>query len=165
MLGNPVAMMTRPMPEHWEKAARLLTSIGYKGFCNIDIKRDPATGRVLFLDLNPRIGRNSYYNCAAGVNPMEVAVLDLIDHAAAKRYEVKERILYTLVPLSLLDDRYLSPELGAEVNQLKAEGKVFDPQRYDKDAGIRRMIDVELTERNQIRKFGQFYPKATETSF
>ncbi|WP_350453935.1 GNAT family N-acetyltransferase [Slackia heliotrinireducens] len=165
MLGNPVAMITRPMPEHWEKAARLLTSIGYKGFCNIDIKRDPATGRVLFLDLNPRIGRNSYYNCAAGVNPMEVAVLDLIDHAAAKRYEVKERILYTLVPLSLLDDRYLSPELVAEVNQLKAEGKVFDPQRYDKDAGIRRMIDVELTERNQIRKFGQFYPKATETSF
>ena len=55
--------------------------------------------------------------------------------------------------------------LLAEVNSLVAAGKVFDPQRYDADWGLRRRLDVELTEKNQIRKFARYYPEPTDTSF
>ena len=31
--------------------------------------------------------------------------------------------------------------------------------------GLRRRLDVELTERNQVRKFARYYPRPTDTSF
>ncbi|MDD6358511.1 MAG: ATP-grasp domain-containing protein, partial [Parafannyhessea umbonata] len=95
MLGNPVAMITRQNPEQWQKAAAMLSDAGYRGFANFDIKRDPKTGRELFLDCNPRIGRNSFYNLAGGVNPMEVAVLDLVDGRGEEPRVVADTILYT----------------------------------------------------------------------
>ena len=165
MLGNPVAMITREKRELWEKATKMLASVGYRGFANFDVKRDPNSDRELFLDCNPRIGRNSYYNLAGGVNPMEVLVRDSVDGEAGQGRVVEGHVLYTLVPLSLLR-RYVRDEnLLAELDGLIAEGSVFDPQRYDADWGMRRRIDVELTERNQIRKFAKYYPKPTDTSF
>lgn len=165
MLGNPVAMITRQNPELWRKAGAMLSDAGYRGFANFDIKRDPKTGRQLFLDCNPRIGRNSFYNLAGGVNPMEVATLDLVDGRGEEPRVVADTILYTLVPISLLR-RYVRDEaLLAEVDSLVRAGKVFDPQRYDADWGLRRRLDVELTEKNQIRKFAKYYPEPTDTSF
>lgn len=165
MLGNPVAMVIREKRELWERAAALLADAGYRGFANFDVKRDPKTGRELFLDCNPRIGRNSYYNVAGGVNPMEVLVRDVIDGTTDEVRVAADEALYTLVPVSLLR-RYVRDEaLLAEVDGLIRRGRVFDPQRYDRDRGLRRLIDVELTEKNHIRKFAQYYPKPTDTSF
>ena len=165
MLGNPVAMITQQVPELWERAGKLLASVGYRGFANFDVKRDPKTGRKIFFEVNTRIGRNSYYVCAAGVNPMRVAVTDMVDGEAQKTLVAKDKILYTLVPLSLLRRYVRDPDLLAEVDELVEKGLVFDPQRYEADKGLRRMIDVELTERNQVRKFAKYYPKPTDTSF
>ena len=128
-------------------------------------ERDPATGREIFLDCNPRMGRNSYYNVAGGVNPMEVLVRDAIDGADDDVRIAGAPALYTLVPLSLLRRYVRDEELLAEVNDLILRKRVFDPQRYAADRGLRRMIDVELTEKNQIRKFARYYPEATDTSF
>ena len=165
MLGNPVAMVIREKQELWKRAAELLASAGYRGFANFDVKRDPATGREVFLDCNPRMGRNSYYNVAGGVNPMEVLVRDSIDEADDEVRVASDPALYTLVPLSLLR-RYVRDEaLLSEVNDLIRRKRVFDPQRYAPDRGVRRMLDVELTEKNQIRKFARYYPEATDTSF
>ena len=165
MLGNPVAMIVREKPELWERASALLADVGYRGFANFDIKRDPATGRELFLDCNPRIGRNSYYNVAGGVNPMQVLVHDVVDGRRDEVRVASRHVLYSLVPNSLLR-RYVRDEaLLAEVDDLIARGLVFDPQRYPADWGLRRRMDVELTERNQVRKFNRYYPQATDSSF
>ena len=43
--------------------------------------------------------------------------------------------------------------------------KSQDPQRYLGDRNPGHRLAVELTERNQIRKFQTFYPEPTETSF
>lgn len=167
MLGNPVAMITTPMDEGgtWEKCARMLAGIGYRGFANFDIKRDPRTGRKLFFEVNPRIGRNSYYNCAAGANPMAFAVEDLVFGRRVKPVRITREILYTLVPVRLLRRYVRDPELAARMEALVRSGEVYDPQRYRADAGWRRMLDVNVTELNQYRKFARYYPKPTETSF
>lgn len=165
MLGNPVVMVTRPMPELWEKAAELLESVGYRGFANFDIKRDKKTGRTLFIEVNPRMGRNSYYVCAAGVNPMRALVTDVVDGKGKRLLKADETVLYTLVPLSLAKRYVLDPTLAAEVDGLIAAGKVVDPQRYAADMAPRRRLAIELTEKNQIRKFAKYYPEPTETSF
>ncbi|MGL5174448.1 MAG: ATP-grasp domain-containing protein, partial [Olsenella sp.] len=131
----------------------------------VDVKRDPATGEWLFFELNPRAGRNSYYMAAAGVNPMRAAVADLVDAQGGPLQVADKPALYTLVPLSLVE-RYLpDPELLADVRGLVSKGRVFDPQRYAPDMSLRRRLDIELTERNQVRKFARFYPKPTDTSF
>ncbi len=165
MLGNPVIMITRPMEGLWAKAEAMLGSIGYRGFANFDIKRRPGTEEPCFLECNPRIGRNSYYNAAAGANPMGVCVRDLVYGSQTEVEVASEKILYTLVPLKLLDTYVRDPMLLAEAKRLVKAGKVFDPQRYPADMGPRRRLDVELTERNQIRKFRQYYPQPTDTSF
>lgn len=166
MLGNPVAMVTQQVPELWERTSRMLAEVGYHGFANFDVKRDPKNpDRYVFFEVNPRIGRNSYYVCAGGVNPMRVTVADLVDHVSLEPQVAGEKVLYTLVPLGLLRKYVLDADLAAEVESLVRAGKVFDPQRYGRDRGIRRMIDVCLTEYNQNRKFARYYPKPTDTSF
>lgn len=165
MLGNPVAMITCQMPELWDRAAHMLAGVGYRGFANFDIKRDAKTGRTIFLEVNPRIGRNSYYNAAAGVNPMTHCVPDAVDGTPVAPERITREVLYTLVPVSLLRRYVRDPELLAKVEGLVRAGAVVDPQRYDADRGIRRMLDVELTERNQVRKFAKYYPEPTDTSF
>lgn len=165
MLGNPVAMVIREKTELWQRAAALLAETGYRGFANFDIKRDPATGRELFLDCNPRIGRNSYYNVAGGVNPMRVLVRDVLDEADDDVLIANEPALYTLVPVSLLKRYVRNQALLDEVDSLIKAGRVFDPQRYRADRGARRMLEVELTEKSQVRKFARYYPEPTDTSF
>lgn len=166
MLGNPVAMITQQVPELWQKTSQMLASVGYHGFANFDIKRDPKNpGRYVFFEVNPRIGRNSFYVDAAGVNPMVPAVADLVDHKSIEPQVAQDTILYTLVPINLLRTYVRDPDLLTQVDELVKAGKVYDPQRYDADKGLRRMLDVSLTEKNQERKFARYYPKPTDTSF
>ncbi len=165
MVGNPVSMMIRKKPELWEKATRMLVDVGYRGFANFDVKRDPKTSRELFLDCNPRIGRNSYYNALAGVNPMEVMVREAIDGTKDEVKIAGRAGLYTLVPLKLLRRYIRSKELSAEMEGYIKQGLVADPQRYSADWGLRRRFDVEITEINQFNKFKKYYPQPTDTSF
>ena len=165
MRGNSVAMVARVWPDLQAHCEALVAELGYTGFGEVDVKRDPKTGEWLFLELNPRVGRNSYYMAAAGVNPMRAMVTDLVDGRGKKLYVADDPALYTLVPQALLERYLADPELLAEVRQLVADGRGFDPQRYDADRGARRMIDVELTEKNQFRKFARYYPERTDTSF
>lgn len=165
MLGNPVAMITKPLPELWKHAELMLSDIGYRGYANFDIKRDPKTGHSIFLEVNPRIGRNNFYVAAAGENPMRHCVADLLYESDIEPVRVECEVLYTLVPLRLLNSYIRDPSLKKKVRSLIDAGLVFDPQRYDADRGIHRMLDVELTEYNQIRKFARYYPKPTDSSF
>ena len=73
--------------------------------------------------------------------------------------------LYSLVPDCLLM-RYLTDStLAAEVRGLIRDGRRVDPQRYAPDMSLRRRLDVNLTEWNQLRKFRRYYPSPTESSF
>ena len=90
LIGNPVAMITEPFPELWDGAERLLGAADYRGFANFDVKVDPRTGESVFFELNPRIGRNSFYMSAAGVNPMVVMIRDLVDGSPGPRREAAD---------------------------------------------------------------------------
>lgn len=165
MLGNPVAMITTGMPEIWERCIRLLSDVGYQGFANFDIKRDPRTGKSLFFEVNARIGRNSYYNGAAGVNPMRRCVEDLVFGQQLEPARAEREILYTLVPTRLLRRYLRDPELLRRLDSLIQAGKVCDPQLYPADRNFRRMLSVQATRWNQYRKFKRYYPHPTDTSF
>ncbi|MBQ6521935.1 MAG: ATP-grasp domain-containing protein, partial [Atopobiaceae bacterium] len=165
MRGNSVAMMTRPMEELRAPVEEMLRGIGYAGFVEIDVKRDPKTGEHVFFEINPRIGRNSYISVCGGVNPIRVMVEDLVDGKPARLLTADEPALYTLIPLGLLYRYITDPELLAEVKGLVSEGRIFDPQHYAAETDPVREALVRATELNQIRKFARYYPKPTESSF
>ncbi len=164
LFGNPVAMLTRPMPELWEKVAAMLSGIGWRGFANFDLKRDKNTGRPIFMDFNPRIGRNSYYSCAGGVNPMVSLVSDVIDHKGGRVAKMPNSVLYTLVPPSLLDRYIIDADLKREVQDVVAAGEVHNPTRYAADSN-RARLDAWIMEKNQRRKFARYYPEPTDSAF
>lgn len=165
MRGNSVALLTRSMEELRTPVGELLASIGYTGFVEIDVKRDPASGEYLFFEINPRIGRNSYIAVCGGVNPVRVMVDDLVDRKPARLLVADEPALYTLIPLPLLYRYIADPALLAEAKGLVKEKRVFDPQRYDAERDPMRELLVRATELNQIRKFARFYPRPTASSF
>ena len=165
MRGNSVAMMTRPMEELRAPVEEMLRGIGYAGFVEIDVKRDPKTGEHVFFEINPRIGRNSYISVCGGVNPIRVMVEDLVDGKPARLLTADEPALYTLIPLGLLYRYITDPELLAEVKGLVSEGRIFDPQHYAAETDPVREALVRATELNQVRKFARYYPKPTESSF
>lgn len=163
LFGNPVAMITKPMEEMWEQATRLLEGIGWYGFANIDIKRDPKNGRKLFLDLNPRIGANSYYSAAAGVNPMYVLVRDVID-GVSEHVQISDGVLYHRIPVKLTRKYLRAPKLIAKFDRVVAAGKTVNPLRCKDDTLGSRWAGF-LMEKNFVRKFARYYPKPTDTSF
>lgn len=165
MLGNPVAMVTQDAGELYGKLEALLASCNYHGFANFDLKQDPRDGTRYVLECNPRIGRNSYYVAAAGVNPMQVLVEDVVEHRPQPCRRARGKVLYTLVPPSMLMRYIRESQLAFAVARLIRAGKVVDPQRYRKDNGFKRRLVVEATRRNQVRKFNRYYPKPTDTSF
>lgn len=165
MVGNPVAMITKVLPELWEDAKRFLQATGYRGFANFDVKIDPRDGTAYFFEVNPRIGRNSYYMTAAGHNPMSVMVADLVNGESVSPRTVTREVLYSLVPLALLKRYLVSAALRREVAGLARAGRVVDPLRYKADRGLRRRLVVEAQRLNHFRKFARYYPKPTQSSF
>ena len=107
MRGNSVAMVSRVWPDLMERCQRLVAELGYTGLGEVDVKRNPRTGEWLFLELNPRAGRELLLMAAAGVNPMRAMVTDLVDGRGKKLWVADEPALYTLVPQILLE-RYIA---------------------------------------------------------
>ena len=163
LFGNPVAMITRPMPELWEKVGRMLVDLGWRGFANFDMKRDPKTGRVLFMDFNPRLGCNSYYACAGGINPMRALVNDHVD-GIGEVQRLSRKALYSRAPASLVRRYVADDALLAEFDQIVRDGLVFDPMRYRADSLGSRLMGWAM-EKNYIRKFARHYPERTDTAF
>ncbi|WP_124055099.1 carboxylate--amine ligase [Arcanobacterium ihumii] len=165
MIGNPVAMITQPFNDLFESARKYLQHVGYRGFANFDVKVDPRTGREVFFEVNPRIGRNSYYVAAGGVNPMEIMVRDHVFGESLPLRVMDREILYSLVPFRLLTKYVQESDLSERIHVLKREKKIFDPLFSTFEKSVRRNMMVRLQKLNHFRKFAQYYPKPTDTSY
>ncbi|MBW3068409.1 carboxylate--amine ligase [Actinomyces sp. 594] len=157
LIGNPVAMITEPYPQLWEGAERLLASVGYRGFANFDIKIDPRDGRAVFFEVNPRIGRNSFYMSAAGVNPMVPMISDLVDGRPGPRREARGEVLYSLLPHHLVLHQLDDPALRRRV--LRLVPRAVDPLLDPAERSPRRRLLVAAQKLNHDRKFHRYHPK------
>ena len=157
LIGNPVAMITEPFPELWEGAEKLLTSVGYRGFANFDVKIDPRGGDPVYFELNPRIGRNSFYMSAAGVNPMVVMIRDLVDGSPGPRREATAEVLYSLLPRHLVLHQVDDPLLRRRVLRLAA--RAVDPLLDPAERSLRRRLLITAQKLNHDRKFHRYHPR------
>ena len=164
-LGNPAAMITTRDDAMLDQARTFLSSTGYRGFANFDVKVDPRSGQFRFFEVNPRIGRNNYYVTAAGANPMRFVVEDQVDGKAVEPVVVDREILYSILPHRLLLRYVKDPTLNARVRRLVRTKAVAHPLRYARDLSPRRRLYVWMALVNQVRKFRRWYPEVTSTGF
>jgi len=164
-LGNPAAMITTRDDAMLDQARTFLTSTGYRGFANFDVKVDPRSGAFRFFEVNPRIGRNNYYVTAAGANPMRFVVEDQVEGLAVEPVVVDREILYSILPYRLLLRYVPEPALNARVRRLVRAKASVHPLRYARDLSPRRRLYVAMALVNQVRKFRRWYPEVTSTGF
>ena len=78
LIGNYAALRTVKERTVCDKIITFLEDIGYVGFVNFDLIFDEKRNEYLFLELNPRQGRSSYYIHTAGENLMKALVDDTV---------------------------------------------------------------------------------------
>lgn len=150
-LGNPVAIISRTNDDAVADAIRLLEHVGYTGVANFDIKVDERDGQYRFFELNSRLGRSNYYVTMSGQNVAKWLVEDLIEN---KQFpdEIAKQVdgrLYSAVPKSTLLSCLSDPELKAEVEDLYAKKKVFDPMSYPGEKSfVRRVVYPRMRMKN-----------------
>ena len=160
-LGIPAAILTEPYPEAMDAMTAYLDRVDYRGFANADYKYDERTGKHVFFEVNPRIGRNNYYVTASGLSPADAVRADL-DGTDAVPVRGTAEVLYSVVPVALLR-RYL-PEQGLRDRVLAAARRgVARPLHAPSDRSVQRWAIVTALTLNYWRKYRAHYPRPTAT--
>ncbi len=162
-LGRPAAMITADFPEQFAQVRRLLEATNYVGFANADIKEDPRDGSQRFLEINPRIGRNSYYVTGAGANVATFLVADAVENRVTEPCVGVPEILYSIVPTSLILRYMTDPDQRAWVRSV-ARRRTVNPWIYRAERLWMRAY-AEAVRLNHVRKFRRYYPKPSQTGF
>ena len=97
-VGNYAAILSRGDTLLYDKMQRFLQAIGYVGFSNIDMKYDSCTGRYVLFEINPRLGRSSFFCRAAGINMMKLLTEDVVYGRRGKCIYNETTALWSNVP-------------------------------------------------------------------
>lgn len=162
-LGNPVAMITEPYPQLYRQSKQFLENVGWFGFANFDIKVDKHSGEAYFFEVNPRIGRNSYYNTAAGLNPFTFLINDVVYGKKVRPQVLSKRIFYSLLPKHLVF-RYVDKPMRAKINHLYRQNRYADPminpaEREFSLRALRRELYTRLSRQKHWLKYHRNYPR------
>ncbi len=160
-LGVPAAILTEPYADAMDAMTRYLDRVDYRGFANADYKRDARTGRHVFFEVNPRIGRNNWYTTASGVNPAHHVMADL-DGSPIATVHGDESVLYSVVHLSLLR-RYLPERALRQRVRAVAKRGIARPLNNPEDRSLKRWGVITALTWNYWRKYLQYYPRPTES--
>lgn len=162
-LGNPVAMITTPVPEMMAATERILTEVGYWGFANVDAKRDPRTGTLYLMEMNARMGRNSFYATAAGADIAGALVDDVVHRVERVPRRGTLEVLYSIISPLMIPYYVRDKALRRQVLAAARRGTVH-PLLYER-RNLRRRGYVAAQRLNHVRKFARFYPRPSETGF
>ncbi len=166
-IGNPAAILTDHDEAVVADATRLLEHVGWTGWANFDLKADPRTGRTLFFELNPRLGRSNFYVAAGQLDPVgpyvREHVLDEDPFPPGFPAHAEPGHLFTVLPKHLLL-RYLDEATRARVKAAYRGGRVHNPLWYAAEHDPRRTAYLVASHVNQYRKFARHYPLAVARS-
>lgn len=116
-LGNYAAIISRYDERVYTMVTSFLNRIGYRGFSNIDIKYDAKADRYLLFEINPRLGRSSFFVRATGVNMMEEMIDNVVFGKVHEPRFVDNTAMWSNVPMGILKKYVTNKELKREIKR------------------------------------------------
>ncbi|SEN99845.1 ATP-grasp domain-containing protein [Paenibacillus sp. OV219] len=163
-LGNYAAIISRSDKAIYEKIKKFLEEIGYIGFSNIDMKYDSRTGKYMLFEINPRLGRSSFFVRAAGLNMIEALIDNVVYGKNEATVYSDQTALWTNVPRAVLRKYVTEPALSSEINALYRQNKVLKSLWYSKDLNLKRILRVSRYYFGHINNYRKYYFDKLDTS-
>lgn len=136
-----------------KKLKSFLEKIKYTGFAEFDLKYDSRDKTYKVLEINPRQARSSYYLCALGHNLIEYLAEDLFLEKERKFKLLKDKIVLSFVPVTVIKKYVKNPLLKTEILYLRKNKKYVDPLNYNQDKNIKRKLYLLMRKYNYIKKY------------
>ncbi|HLS26140.1 MAG TPA: hypothetical protein VK063_09735 [Beutenbergiaceae bacterium] len=181
-VGNSVAQMTMDpagaQAQALGEVVEMLRRVGWRGFANADLKRDP-DGAYRLLEINPRVGRSGFAVTASGYNvagmygdaflgegpedgwrtgPVRQWSRNVQEQGPGGTVPVATaQHVFTVVPWQVLR-RYLSAPLRAQVRRLWRSGAATNPLYYPPERHPRRWAYIAAAMVNYGRKLARYHP-------
>ena len=124
-VGNYAAIISRGDQALYDKMQEFLEKLGYVGFSNIDMKYDCRTGRYVLFEINPRLGRSSYFCRAAGLNMMKLLTDDIVYGKREDCVYNHTVALWQNVPTGILRRYVKNSELAEELKAFRGTHVLF----------------------------------------
>ncbi len=162
MIGNYASIITRSDDALYEKIRNFLESIGYVGFSNFDMKFDRRSGKYMLFEINPRLGRSSYFVRGSGINMMKVMTDDVIEKKDFPVIYGKTVSIWSSVPKYVLKHYITDPEVKKEALSLWKKG-VSHTLFNKADKSFKRNLRVRKSYLGQIIVYKHHWFDKTKT--
>ncbi len=156
-LGNYAAIISRSDRELYEKVKKFLEDIGYVGFSNIDMKYDRKNKRYVMFEINPRLGRSSYFVRGAGINMMKVLVDDAVYGKTDECLFADVTSLWLNVPKKVITEYVKDESLRAEAKELIKKGKYSRTLDCPSEKSPRRLFWIKRYYMGQHNNFKRYF--------
>ena len=131
--------------------------IKYTGAANFDIKMDAKTKKYYLFEINPRLGRSSFFTTPAGASIQDAYVHDLVRGDLEEKIGNDKEILWLNLPFLLVKKYVKNEVILAKANKLRTEGKAFHTLKYAGDYHLSRRFIVNLQYARKIHYYPKYY--------
>ncbi len=156
-LGNYAAIISRSDTELYGKVKKFLEDIGYVGFSNIDMKYDRKNKRYVMFEINPRLGRSSYFVRGAGINMMKVLVDDAVYGKNEECLFAGNTSIWLNVPKRVISEYVKDEGLRAEARALIKEGKYSRTLDCPGEKSLKRFVWIKRYYMGQHNNFKRYF--------
>ena len=156
-IGNHAAILTGARAPVVEALTSFLERIGYVGFSNFDIKRDPRDGTYKVFELNARQGRSNFYVTGSGYNLATYLVEDRIRGERRDFTLATNEILWLVIPKKVAFTYVTDESLCSRMRALDHQGKVVNPLFYRGDIHPRRVASILRSHLSHAGKYRKYY--------
>ena len=156
-IGNYAAIISRNDKALYEKVKKFLEDIGYVGFCNIDMKYDRKRDRYVMFEINPRLGRSSFFVRGAGINMMKMLTENTVFGKKEDCIFADNTSLWANVPLCVIKKYLSDKKLRSEALALVKAKKYSRTLDCKGDFHIKRFYYIKRYYLGQYNNFRKYY--------
>lgn len=156
-IGNYAAIISRNDAALYQKVKKFLEDIGYVGFCNVDMKYDRKRNRYVMFEINPRLGRSSFFVRGAGINMMKVLTEDAVFGKDNGCVFADVTSLWANVPVCVIKKYVSDKKLRDEAVSLIREGKYSRTLDCKGDFHVKRYYYIKRYYLGQYNNFRKYY--------
>ena len=156
-IGNYNVILASGDDSVYDTVEKLLGSIPYLGYFNMDLKYDHRDGIFKVFDFNPRMGRSSYYVTLSGHNLARCVVDDVVYHKPVTTVRSYDEYLWADIPFALIK-KYVENEAQRDhALELIRKGRAGGTYRKANDRNIRRLLIQTKADLRSIRNYHRYF--------